>query len=216
MTNINVTVCDYIDGRLEVKKTLLEGLINISALARKIAKELHLEGNIDAIISAIRRYEGKSEKREQYKSFYEIIRNAKLSTRTKLASLLIKRNDRSEEDVASLYSKAGLKNGSALRIFEVTNYIKIIMDEELLTEVKRIFSDHDIKNSERRLGELAIDYNNDITKTPGVFATLSQELAMNYISIIDSMICHWEHIVIVKENDLEKAFSVVFRLTKSA
>lgn len=214
MTNINKEVWDYLDQRIEIRKTLVEGLVNISGLARKISRELGLEKNIDAVISAIRRYEGKKEKKKEYEGFYALLKKAKISTKTKLASLLVKRNDETEKKIGLIYTKVGWKRDSTLRIFEVTNYIKIIVDEEKLKEVKEVFSGQEVEEVEKSLGELAINYQDDITKIPGVFATLSNELAMNEISIVDSMICHWEHIVVVKEKDLERTFTVIFNLTK--
>jgi hypothetical protein len=214
MTNINKLTWDYIENSIEIKKTLLSGLINISALARQIAKENHLEKNIDAIISAIRRYEGKAEVKKRYTKLYELLKKAKISTKTKLASILVKRNDETEKKVGSIYSKINLRRESTIRIFEVTNYIKIIMDEEFFDEIKKIFIAKEIEAVEKNLGELTINYMDDITKIPGVFATLANEMSLNGVSIIDSMICHWEHIIVVKEDDLEKAFSVVLHLTK--
>jgi hypothetical protein len=93
--------------------------------------------------------------------------------------------------------------------------IKIITDNDLLSEIKGLFTSVEIEGVEKNLGEMTINYKEDITKIPGVFAAMSNELAMNDISIIDSMICHWEHIVITNERDLEKAFSVVHNLTRT-
>jgi predicted regulator of amino acid metabolism with ACT domain len=213
MTSINKRVWDYIDRSTEIKKVMQAGLINTSALAREIARKEGLASNIDAIISAIRRYENESEKTKQYKTFYELLKKSKI--KTKLASILIKRNDYTQEQVGKLYSRIKLKRNSTLKILEVTNHIKINMDDELLEEIKSAFPEEDIEYVQKNLGELLINYSDDITKIPGVFAALANELAMNGISVIDSMICHWEHSVMVKEEDLEKAFSVVFNLTKS-
>ncbi|MGV8162205.1 MAG: hypothetical protein ACP5N2_02610 [Candidatus Nanoarchaeia archaeon] len=214
MTNINKTVWNIIDNDASIKKNLLENLINISALARKIAQEQKLEDNIDAVISAIRRYEGNKEKKETSHKIYSMLKNSKLSTRTKLASLLLKKNINIRKKLAELYSKLDFEAGDTLRIFEVTKYIKLIIDDKNLQTAKKIFRDEEIVETSTKLGELMIDYNTNVTKTPGVFATLSNELATNNISIIDSMICHSEHIFIVDEKYLEDAFKVVFRLTR--
>ncbi len=214
MKNINKKVWDYIDSNTEVRKSLARNLINTSALAREIAKAENLQGNIDAIISAIRRYENK-EKEVRYKSIYDLLEKSKITTKTKLGSILLKRNDETQRIVARLYSKVKLNRSSTLKILEVTNHIKIDMDEELLEEIKSMFSDSDIEYVQKNLGELVIAYSDDITKIPGVFAALSNELAMNGVSIIDSMICHREHFFMVNEEDLEKVFSVVLNLTKS-
>lgn len=215
MTNINKRVWDYIDRSTEVKKVLQAGLINTSALAREIGRQEGLSRNIDAIISAIRRYEGAAEKSRQHKTFYDLLKKSKITTKTKLASILIRRNDYTQEQVAKLYSMVKLKRNSTLKILEVTNHIKINMDDELLEQIEAAFPEEDIEYVQKNLGELIINYSEDITRIPGVFATLANELAMNGISVIDSMICHWEHTVMLREEDLEKAFSVVFNLTKS-
>ena len=89
---------------------------------------------------------------------------------------------------------------------------QVIIDEKILPEAKDVFNKKEIVNQEKDLGELTIAYDSDITKTPGVFAYLSNELAANNISIIDSMICYSEHLIIVKEKELKKAFNVVFEL----
>ena len=215
MTNIAKTVWKYIDNRIEIQKALLEGLINTSSLARKIVEDEHLEKNIDAVLSAIRRYEFKIEKKDQFLKLNQLLKKAKISTKTKLSSILIKRNDETENKVGLIYSKIDLKRETTLRIFEVTNYIKIIMDDELYNPIKALFNDKHIENIEKNLGELTINYRDNITKIPGVFARIANEMGINELSIVDSIICHWEHIIIVKEEDLEKAFSIVINLTKN-
>ena len=213
MTNINNEVWRIIENDAAIKKNLLNNLINISALARKIAKEHSLENNLDAIISAIRRFETNKENKQTNLNIYSLLKKSKLSTRTKLASVLFKKNSEIRKKLASLYSKIDFEANETLRIFEVSKYIKIIIDEKNLLLINKIFIKKDIVEITKHLAELSIDYNIDITKTPGIFATLSNELSMNNISIVDSMICYSEHIIIVNEKQIKKAFNVVFDLS---
>ncbi|MFH1174910.1 MAG: hypothetical protein V1725_07280 [archaeon] len=213
MTSINKDVWRIIDNDAAIRKNLVQGLINTSALARKIAKEHHLDRNIDAVISAIRRYEGSKEKKETLHTVYVLLKKAKLSTRTKLVSVLLKKHEDIRKKLATLYAKIDFSAGDTLRIFEVSTYIKLIIDDKNVLLVKSTFAERDIVGITAKLGELCIDYQADITKTPGLFATLSNELAGNDISIVDSMICHNEHIIIVEEKNLERTFNVVFHLT---
>jgi len=213
MTNINNEVWRIIENDAAIKKNLLNNLINISALARKIAKEHSLENNLDAIISAIRRFETNKEKKQTNLNIYSLLKKSKLSTRTKLASVLFKKNSEIRKKLVSLYSKIDFEANETLRIFEVSKFIKIIIDEKNLLLINKIFIKKDIVEITKHLAELSIDYNIDITKTPGIFATLSNELSMNNISIVDSMICYSEHIIIVNEKQIKKAFNVVFDLS---
>ena len=209
MKNINKEVWRYLDNHLTIKKNLADGLINGRALAKKISADLHTNCSLNSIITAIRRYHIDLQEKEHLPKVYALMKEAKVLVRTKLATLLLKKNESIRKKLAELYQKIDFEGGDTFRIFEVNKYIKIILDEKLLEEAVKVFQKIDIVDSEKHLGELTIIYGTDITKTPGVFAFLSNELAANNVSIVDSTICHSEHLVILRENDLQKGFTVV-------
>lgn len=213
MKNINKEVWRYLDNHITIKKNLSDDLINVRALAKKIISDLHLHCSLNAVISAVRRYHSDLKHKEHLPKVYALLKKAKILVRTKLASMLLKKNEKVRMKLADLYPKIDFEGGDTLRIFEVNKYIKIIVDQRALTEVKKIFNKDEIVDTENDLGELTIVYGIDITKTPGVFALLSNELAANNVSIVDSTICHSEHLIIVKENDLQKGFNVISGLT---
>ena len=194
MVNINKEVWRYLDNHITIKKTLREDLINVRALAKKVISDLHLTCSLNATISAIRRYDAEVKEHDDLPKVYGLLKKAKVLVRTKLASLLLKKTE-------------------SVRIKEVNKYIKIIIDEKGLEDVQSLFNKSDIVDSEKNLGELTIIYGIDITKTPGVFALLSNELAANNVSIVDSTICHSEHLIIVQDKDLQKGFNVISGLT---
>ena len=210
MKNINKETWRYLDNNIPIKNNLFAGLINVRALAKKIIEDLHLDCSVNAVISAIRRYQGESERQTDLAKIYKLLRKSRLSTKTKLASILLKKNKEVRSKLANIYAK--IEAEDLLRIFEVTKYIKVIIDEKSLKEIKSIFTAKEIVSVEKNIGELSINYDDDITKVPGVFALLTNELAANRISIIDSMICHFEHIIIVKNEEIKKAFNVIFNL----
>ena len=213
MTNINSQVWRIIDNNAAIKRTLLEGLINTSSLARKLAEENDWQDNIDAIISAIRRYKGSSDKKGTMTEIFKMLKNAKLSTRTKLVAVLLKKSPEVRRKLAKLYTQIDFEANETLRIFEVTKYIEIIIEEKTLGIVNELMAKTEIVEVMKGLGEISIDYSVDITKIPGIFATLSNELAANGISIVDSLICHREHIILVREKDIEQTFTTIFKIT---
>tara|TARA_Y100000310_G_C20507456_1_gene727138 strand:- start:143 stop:793 length:651 start_codon:yes stop_codon:yes gene_type:complete len=213
MKNINKEVWRYLDNHITIKKNLADSLINVRALAKKIISDLHLQASLNAVISAVRRYDLDLKEKEHLTKIYSLLKKAKILTRTKLVSLLLRKNESVRSKLAQLYQKIDFQGGDTLRIFEVNKYIKIILDEKTSFDIKDIFTKKEIVAVEKNLGELTIAYNMDITKTPGLFALLSNELAANNISIIDSMICHSEHLIILNEKELQKGFQVVFELT---
>ena len=173
MKNVNKEVWRYLDNHLTIKKNLSDELINVRALAKKVIKDLHLSCSLNAAISAIRRYNIDIKENEYLPKVYSLLKKAKLSSRTKLASLLLKKNEIIRNKLAGLYQKIDFQGGDTLRIFEVNKFIKIIFDEKMLKEAKKVFTEKEIVDSEKNLGELIITYNIDITRTPGVFAFLS-------------------------------------------
>jgi len=61
---------------------------------------------------------------------------------------------------------------------------------------------------------LEISYPKDLEKTPGVFFIIANELAQNNISIVDALISSSEHILVVDENDVVRAFDLIYNLIK--
>ncbi len=208
--NINQEVKRIIDNNLAIRKLLGEGLINTLALARKILKDYKMNCTLSAVLSAVRRYQENVEYKDYLKEVYNLLGDSKLMTKTKLFSILVKKSQETRKKVARVYSE--LEQDETFIVFETSKYFKIILDKENKKKVDEAFSKKEIIDEEKNIGLLSIDYGSNITKTPGIFALIANELGANDISIVDSMICHSEHIIIVQEKDIQKAFNVIFDL----
>ncbi len=214
MTNIQNEVTNFIEQDVSIRRGLARGLLNTRALAIYIHQNLHLSSTLDAVISAIRRYEGSQESKDDIKKRYQLIASAKVSSRTRMISVLLKKEVEVRTALTKLYSKVDFSKGEVIRILEVSQFIKIIIDETNFQEIEKLFSKKDIVAIEKKLGEISLIYPDEVANTPGVFAALSSELALSSISIIDGMICGNEHIFIVNENDLMKALEAMHRISK--
>ena len=93
MKNINKEVWRYIDNNMAIRKNLYDDIINVRALAKKIITDAGLTCSLNAVISAIRRYEGSVEGKDKVTGAYKLLRRAKLSTKTKLVSVLFRKDD---------------------------------------------------------------------------------------------------------------------------
>jgi hypothetical protein len=212
MVNINNQVWNYIEHHAAIKKNLLVGLINTSALARKIAQELDLIDSIDAVISGIRRFDGKVKNKDVNK-VKKIMHDSKVSTKSGLTSLLIVRNIETERKSSELHTKLKLTRNSTLRTFEATNHISIIIDKEFFEDTKKLFSAKEIVCYEKSIGEVSLVFNEDISKVSSVTSTVLQEFAIHDVRILDSLIGHWEMIFILGERELNSASNVLMELT---
>lgn len=212
MTNINKLVHDYIDNDISIKKLLSANLVNISSLARKIATEHNLMNNIDAVISAIRRYDKEKVKITRQTEIYELLKQTRMSTRNRLSSILIEKHQTIRDDVKKAYSEINFSAGETLKIFELESFVKLIVDEKNHDKIIKLFNSRYVSHTTKNICEITLSYPKKIIKTPGVFALISQELANNEISIVDSMICHFEHLIILDVKDYKKAFDVINKL----
>jgi aspartokinase len=214
MTNIQGEVTNFIEQDVSIRRGLSRGLLNSRALAKYISQNLKLNCTIDAVISAIRRYESKAEPKEYIKERYKLIASAKVSSRTKMISVLLKKNVDVRKSITNLYNKVDFSKGEVIRILEVNQYIKLIVDEANFKDVQELFSKSDVVSIEKGLGEISVIYGAEVANTPGVFAAVSGEYALSNISLVDAVICGNEHIFIVNEDDLMKALEAMHRIRK--
>jgi predicted regulator of amino acid metabolism with ACT domain len=212
MTNIQQKVTNFIEHDVSIRRGLTRDLINTRALAKYIQENLGLSGSLDAVISAIRRYETQDKSKEDIYKRYKIIAGSKVSSRSRMAAVLYRKEMEVRKSLIRLYSKIDFTAGEVLRILEVTQYIKVILDESNLKLVEDIFPKQEILGIEKRLGEISIVYSKEVVDTPGVFSALAGELALNNISIRDGVICGPEHIFIIKEDDLMSALTALHNI----
>ncbi|MBT3465086.1 hypothetical protein HN451_08900 [archaeon] len=214
MTNIQSSVTNFIDQDVSIRRGLSRGFINSRALAKYIQHNLGLSCSVDAVISAIRRHEIKEENKINIKKRYKIIADAKISSRSDMVSVLLKKNMDVRKSIIKLYNKIDFTRGEVLRILEVNQFMKIIIDRTNMKYVHELFPKNDIISTEQKLGEISLIYDEEVEKIPGVFAALTSELGLSSISIRDGVICGSEHIFIIKKDDLMKALETFYKISK--
>ena len=118
------------------------------------------------------------------------------------------------KSIIKLYNKIDFTRGEVLRILEVNQFMKIIIDSTNMKYVHELFPKNDIISTEQKLGEISLIYDEEVEKIPGVFAALTSELGLSSISIRDGVICGSEHIFIIKKDDLMKALETFYKISK--
>jgi len=212
--NIREFVWKVIDTDISLKKNISRGLINMRALANYIINNYKLKVSIDSVISAIRRYNVGPEKRTDIGTVYELLKKAEMRTLTKMSSLSLKKNEETTQKLGQLLPKIDFEAGETLRILEGSKQFRILINQNSFNKMQEFFGKKNIIGANKKIGMIEMIYPDILQKTPGVFSVISTELAQNDISIIDALICANEHIVIVSEKDLLKAFELLSELCK--
>jgi len=212
MKNITNEVWQFIDRDVAIKRDMERGIINSMALAKHIIRENGLKASVNAVISAIRRYNAEGLKTIDAKAIKKVLAGSKLSTKTRMAIIALAR----DSDVLALFPKVvsqiDFSKGEALRMVESREKIKFIVDDRNLGKITSTFSKSKIVSVRENIGELTLRLGEGSEKTVGVLATIFNELSINGINIIEPIGCLPEIMVYVSEKDLLKSHEILLRL----
>jgi len=187
-------------------------IINVRSLAQYIITNQKTNASIDAVISAIRRYNLDNKKSEDSNSVHSILKQARVAIRTKMASLLLKRTDFVKTKLGRPDKLMDFQGHDIIRVLEGSQALTIVMDQKNFDKIKSTFPKDLILEENKKVGMVEINYPRILKRTPGVFSIIYNELAQNNISIIDALISSNEHILIIEEEKLLKAFELIQKL----
>jgi hypothetical protein len=197
---------------------MIRGLVNVRALARYIIKEQKMNVSIDAVISAIRRYNlARSEKtfENAKKMIGQVI---SISTKNRLASIDVTKDSEIQRLLPKLFSIINYNQGDVLRIIHADESINIFIDEKNLEQIKKLLPQGKIIRIYTDLAGINIRIKLDAQKTPGLVALIANELTINNINVMDFMSCVSELLCellwFVEDSNLMKAYNVINQLWK--
>jgi len=212
MKNTVGEIWKFLDNNPCIKRDLSKGLINSRALAKYIVKTQNMDATLDAVISAIRRYDvGKKD---------DIFLNARklvsqtlnLSTRSGLAEIALIKDEDVQRSIPGLFDVIQYSRGEVLRIIQATESIKLIVDEKNIENVIAVFPKNKIISVNKNLAEINMHMAPKMIVTYGILAVIANELAINSVNILEVMTCLPEMILFVKEEDILKAYQILYQL----
>jgi aspartokinase len=215
MTNIVQTVWKIIDHDPSIKRELSRGLINTSALARYIITQKRIDATFDAVITAIRRYT--IEKQDDiFSTAYKMLsQTVNISTKSNLAEISLVKDDEVQQILPNVFNIIKYIRGDVLRVMQANESIRLLIDEKNLENVATLFPKDKIITKEINLAEIDIYIHPKMQTTPGILATIANELTMNGINIIEFMTCPPEMLCFVKKEDLIRASDILYQLCQS-
>lgn len=215
MPNIVQIVWKIIDDDPSIKRELSRGLINISALARYIITQKKIDATFDAVITAIRRY--KLEKYDEiFTTAYKMLgQTVNISTKSNLAEISLVKDDEIQRILPKVFNIIKYVRGDVLRIMQANESIRLLIDEKNLQQVKTLFPKDKIITTEIDLAEIDIYIHPKMQTTPGILATIANELANNGINIVEFMTCPPEMLCFVKKDELIRASNILYHLCQS-
>lgn len=209
---ISDKVTYFLDNNFMIRKCLFKNIISLRALSRHIIKKLGLkEKNMDAVISAIRRYKqvGKEESGDKLKKLFLKIA---VKTRSDIADIRVQKNKRSVESISKLNSIVDIEKGEIIRIIQAEQSITIIIDDKNLDKFYNIFNKADCLSIDKKLVEVNLQFTEEAQDVKGIVALVASSLNAEGINIVEIMSSAPELLIIVKKEDLLKVLNVVDNL----
>ncbi|MBS3096536.1 hypothetical protein J4480_03795 [Candidatus Woesearchaeota archaeon] len=214
MTHIAEKVKVFLDNDFIIRKCLFRNIISLRALSRYIIKTMDLEEkNLDAVISAIRRYK-KEEKHKSEAELKKLFSKIGVKTRSNIIDICLKKSRRILEQLNKINSIVDVEKGEVIRIIQAEESIRIIIDEKNLDKFFNYFSKTDCISIERNLVEINLHFAPEASKTKGILSLISSSLNAEDINIVEIISCAPELLVFIKKDDLLRALNVINSLEK--
>lgn len=214
MTNIAEQVKIFLDNDFIIRKCLFRNIISLRALSRYIIKILSLEEkNLDAVMSAIRRYK-REERAKSEAELKKLFSKVAVKTRSNIIDICIKKSKKVLEQLDKINSIVDIEKGEVIRIIQAEESIRIILDEKNLDKLFNYISKSDCISIEKNLNEINLHFTPEASKTKGIIALISSSLNAEDINIVEIISCAPELLIFIKKDDLLKALNVINNLEK--
>ncbi|HLC61661.1 MAG TPA: hypothetical protein VJI52_01450 [Candidatus Nanoarchaeia archaeon] len=214
MTHDNVSdrIKTYLDSDFVIRRTLFRNILSLRALARYLIEKLDLKDkNMDAVISAIRRYK-KTEKDETDRNLKKLFLKIAVKTRSDIVDLRVSKNKRSVESISKLNSIVDIEKGEIIRVIQAEQSITIIIDDKNMEKFYNIFNKNDVISVDKKLVEINLQFTQEAQDIKGIVALVASSLNSEGVNIVEIMSCAPELLIIVKKDDLLRSLSVINNL----
>lgn len=195
------------DAQPAIKECLSEGLVNLSALARKIAKDANIAG-VDAVLAGCRRYRvpPRSVVREQ--ALRRLFHRSRLETRTRVATVTVRYSYDNLVRLEKIVNEILLSN-RIIRLIPTSRGIVLILEDDTLPVVTKAISHSNVLAIRKGLVELSVTSPQSIEEIPGVLAFVMTSLASRGLNALQVMSCYTDTILVIEERDLMEAFRIL-------
>lgn len=194
-----------------LEEGLNQGIINLSALARLIKKEVEKgtmkEVKVGAILMALKRLPKTATLRP--KALEVLKKSHDLIVRSGLTEITVLNTNFSVEKHKEIIEILGEERKFFLTITQGIFETTIIFSNELKRNIEKIFKKEKIIAQFTNLSSITIRLPGKIVLTPGVFYTILKLLAWEGINIVEVVSTFSEFTIILENKEVDRAFSIL-------
>ena len=211
MKSINQEVSSILNKHVAIQKCLKREIINVRALAKFLIESYHLNYPLDAIISAIRRFDLDEVSLIGSKKAEEIFSQVLITTKDNVARILLK--EKSFQIVCEDFLNDKLLKENA-RIIKGKELLTLVVNQNDLDKKLSLFKKADLLEVHTTLSEIRLHFPKNVHNAKGLFARISGELAMRDINIEEIIYTFPDILIYVKEDNLVNAHKTLMEMKK--
>ncbi len=189
-----------------ISNGLARGLINSHALARYIQVERRTNLNLEALVSAIRRYSVR-ETQTKRQTIGKLI--TKLRMKNKIVCVEIQNGPDISEGIARFWEKVDTFKGDSFGLAASINRLILVIDSKNLDKLTEIISKRNILQITQNLAEVSVNMSEEYRAMPGVVATIAHEIALLGVNIVTTVDAVPELEIVVDRKDLLKTYQAM-------
>lgn len=218
MVTIPGAVEDVIKKRPFLESALIEGIVNLSSLARKIKPEVERrmgkDVNDGAVIMALNRLVPRLELISTMK-FKKVVENmGDVVVRSNLADFTFLNSRTLYRRQALLLERIKVQSGVFCTFSQGIGESTVVVSTSITDQVREIFAEEQLVAVAEELSSITVKLPAENSLYPGVYYYIFKELAWENINITEVISTTNEFTIVVSDADIHRAFSVLMESKK--
>lgn len=219
MKAVHVIVEEIIKKSPFLEEALAEGLINLSSLSRQIKSEIDEElgkdVKIGAIVMALKRLSPRFDPNFQIKIKKVVQKLGDITVRSKITYYTFENSESLIEHQAELLRKLKGKKDIFFAFSQGVYETTIILSDSEHHDVDILFKNEKIIQESTGLSSLTIKLPSENSDVSGIYYFILKKLAWEGINILDIISTMHEFTIIVNDENIDRAFSILKNINKS-
>lgn len=218
MNSIGKVTEDLINRSPFLREAMTDDLINISALARKLKPEIEemvgKEVKEGAIVMAIKRMTPGLYHRLNVKITKVMGDLGDFLVRSNLTDYTFENSDTLKNKQAELVQEINKDSDSFFALCKGVTETTFVVSAQKSDVIERIFKNEKLKSSTKDLASVTVKLPMINTEIYGIYYYILKHLAWEGINIVEIVSTSNEFTVVVKQDDVDKAFKILMQIKR--
>lgn len=214
MVTISHIVSKLVDERIYLYEAISKKIASYGSVAKQlkpeIEKELGRPVDHSAIVTAIRRYSEKINKKFPDVKFNS--KYAEVNLKTHIIDINVLKTQELFDKLKRFYDVVNFERGDILHIIYGRSHVAIVTNERYKDQILKLLQNQKIKKIEEDLVALSFTVGKNRIDKPGVIFQITRSLAWEDINIIEIISVDLDIAFIIDKKDAVKGYNALERL----